>query len=282
MHRQPRRGVTIVEILTVIGVIILLLAILLPGLGILRANAIYARSQGNLRQLGTWLRAYANDNREFVIPAAFDYRASPVRGNVRTPSPPGTSMPIGEAHYGSWSDVMWSDAGLGPVSLGVSEGEYDYRFDSPDRIFFDVRPDYRTPIRSDADNTRASDGTNAFPFGTGSQIVERGQPGYFAANGFFDVRPEVGGRWYTTAQIKRPFQSLYLVDSFAGEVIRPECAPFGCEDGVGETQVEVDFRYVGDLCLMLLLDGSVRAEPRWSDLQELEVERQVRVRNLDR
>ena len=53
-----RRGITIVEVLTVIGVIVLLLGILLPALGVLRQNAILSRSQANLRQLGTYLKAY--------------------------------------------------------------------------------------------------------------------------------------------------------------------------------------------------------------------------------
>lgn len=283
MHQHRRRGVTLVEILTVFGVIVILLAILLPALGVLRGNASFVRSQGNLRQIGTWLRSYSTDNREFIVPAAFDYRANPLPGKVRTASPPGTTMPTGRENFGSWSDILWSNAGLGPVVLGDAEGEYDYRFDSPDRVFFNARPDYRTVLRSDAENTRASGGTDAFPFGDGSREDEKGQPGYFAANGFFDARP-VGtqpARWYTTAQIRGPSSSMYLVDSFAGEVIRPECEPFGCEDVPNDPDVEVDFRYTGELCLMLMLDGSVRSESKWEDFEELETSRGVRIRKLD-
>jgi type II secretory pathway pseudopilin PulG len=283
MHQHRRRGVTLVEILTVFGVIVILLAILLPALGLLRSNANFVRSQGNLRQIGTWMRSYSTDNREFIVPAAFDYRQNPLPGKVRTASPPGTVMPTGRENFGSWSDILWTDAGLGPVVLGDAEGEYDYRFDSPDRVFFNARPDYRTVLRSDAENTRASGGTDAFPFGTGSQADEKGQPGYFAANGFFDARP-VGAeaaRWYTTAQIRGPSSSMYLVDSFAGEVIRPECEPFGCEADPNDPLVEVDFRYTGDLCLMLMLDGSVRSEAKWEDFEELETSRGVRIRKLD-
>lgn len=283
MHPHRRRGVTLVEILTVFGVIVILLAILLPALGVLRGNATFVRSQGNLRQIGTWLRSYATDNREFIVPAAFDYRGNPSPGKVRTASPLGTTMPTGRENYGSWSDILWTYANLGPVSLGEAEGEYDYRFDSPDRVFFDARPDYRTALRSDGENTRASGGTDAYPFGDGSRADEKGQPGYFAANGFFDARPvgAAAAQWYSTAQIRRPFASMYLVDSYAGEVIRPECEPFGCDGDPNDPRIEVDFRYSGDLCLMLMLDGSVRSESKWEDLDDLEGSRGVRVRKLD-
>jgi len=278
-----RRGITIVEIMTVIGIIILLLAILLPSLGVLRGNAVFARSQGNLRQIATWLKAYSTENREFIVPAAFDYRNASSPGKVRTISPPGATMPIEPASYGSWSDIVWTDAGLGPVVVGPELGGYDYRFDSPDFDFFNAQPEYQTPIRSDAENTRSMNGDNAFPFGTGSRDVEQGQYGFFAANGFFDARPENNGRWFTTAQIKRPFQSLYLVDSYGGEVIAPECEPFGCteNDDASDAAMQVDFRYVGEFALILTLDGAVKGEARWETLDELEGDRGIRVRNLD-
>lgn len=282
MSRIRRRGITIIEVITVIGIIILLLAILLPSLGVLRDNAVLSRSQANLRQLATWMKSYSTDHREFVLPAAFDYRANPLPGKVRSISPPGATMPIEPEHVGSWSDILWTYSELGPVSLGQAENEYDYRYDSPDEAFFTARPDYVTPMRSDAANTKAKNGTNAYPFGDGSKDLEKGQPGYFAANGFFDVRPP-NGRWFTTTQIKRPFQSIYLVDSYAGEVIAPDCTPWGCEDTPASAEdVEVDFRYVGEVALLLLLDGAVRSEPKWATLEELQTDRQLRVQNLDR
>ncbi len=280
--REPR-GVTLLEVLVVIGLIVLLLGILLPALAVLRQNATLAKSQSNLRQIGTYLRAYSSDNREFIVPAAFDYRNNPYPGNVRTTSPPGATIPMGVASYGSWSDILWTDAGLGPVVLGEAEGEYDYRFDSPDRDFFKIKPSERIVFRSDADNTRTMNGDNPFPFGTGSTDIERGQPGYFAANGFFDARPENNGRWFTTAQIKQPAMSLYLVDSYAGEVIAPECEPFGCDDSPeSEEAMEVDFRYVGEVAIIQTIDGAVRPESRWESLEELQADRRIRVTNLDR
>lgn len=280
--REPR-GVTLIEILTVIGVIALLVAILLPSLSVLRRNAIFTKSQSNLRQIGTYLRSYQSDHREYIVPAAFDYRNNPIPGKVRTTSPPGAVIPMGEARTGSWSDILWTHAGLGPVPLAIAEGEYDYRFDSPDRDYFLARPGEPSVFRSEAVNTRSKNGTNPYPFGTGSTDVEKDQPGYFAANGFFDSRPQNNGRWYTSAQIKRPAMSLYLVDSFAGEVIEPQCEPFGCDDTPeSEEAMEVDFRYVGGMALILKLDLSVKPESRWDTLEELQNDRQIRVTNLDR
>ena len=44
---------------------------------------------------------------------------------------------------------------------------------------------------------------------------------------------------------------------------------------------EVDFRYTGDVCIMLFMDGHVTTEAKWTDLNELERGRQIRVRGLD-
>ena len=63
----------------------------------------------------------------------------------------------------------------------------------------------------------------------------------------------------------------------------PECEPFGWDDSeVWAEAMEVDFRYVGEVTTILLLDGAVRAEPRWETLEELQTDRQIRVTNLDR
>ena len=111
------------------------------------------------------------------------------------------------------------------------------------------------------------------PFGDGAQ--ETGYPGYFAANDFFDSTGE-DDRWVTNAQIRFPAQSMYLVDSFVGEVIADEPVPF--DDTKDPSTLEVDFRY-GDMCLMLFLDGHVEAETVWMDLDELS-KRRVRVTEL--
>ena len=74
-------------------------------------------------------------------------------------------------------------------------------------------------------------------------------------------------------QIKRPAQTTYLVDSTHGEIIPGGTAAnadigYGSEDN-GEPG-QVDFRYVGDVALMLMLDGHVESRDKWADWRDLE------------
>ena len=125
--------------------------------------------------------------------------------------------------------------------------------------------------------TRTSDGTAATPFGTGSVGSELGDPGYFAANDWFRYDgPE--SRVVSLPQIRFPARSVYLVDSYAGETIAPTTEAWGGPLFDGDNQV--DFRYLGNNALMLLLDGGIVAEPEFDELQEIE-DRGYRIRDLD-
>jgi len=280
--RSARAGLSLVEIIVVIGVIALLVAILLPGLSVARKNAIHATSQNNLRQIHTYLTAYAGENREVLVPAAFDYSAQGLAGDarvqVRAPSPAGVNPPLGQPYKGSWSDILWTLNKLGPITLTGDGAAYDYRNDSPDRAFYDLDIDDNSNVfRSAARMTKVLDGDGAFPFGTGSETGEKGQPGYFAANHFFDLTTN-GGKWWRTTEIKRPQNSMYLVDSYAGEVT------FQTGTTPATYNIDyIDFRYPGDVCTMLMLDGHVEPSvSAWDSLQDLEESRQIRVLGLDR
>src|SRR5690349_9362324 len=64
-HNDPsrgRRGFTLAEMLTVIGILVLLIAILIPAIGRLRRQAQGAACVGNLRQLVFAYQVYAGNN----------------------------------------------------------------------------------------------------------------------------------------------------------------------------------------------------------------------------
>ena len=88
MHTSPRRSFTLVEILTVVGILALLVAILLPALRTARRNAEWADAANNLRQVSPYLQAYITDNRESIAPTQFAHRgqgaeASAQHGDAR-------------------------------------------------------------------------------------------------------------------------------------------------------------------------------------------------------
>ena len=281
--RRMRAGVTLVEIMVVVAVIAALVGILLPALGILRKNADMVASQSNLRTIGALMTTYSLDNRDHVLPSQFDYTLAAGKTQVRTPSPVNTTPNTGALLKGSWTDILWTIGKFGPiVPLGgtdVPSPTWDYRYDSPDFWAYD-RPDMveSNPFRSKAPLLKPFsevDG-DARPFGNGASIREKGQPGYFAANDFFDSRT----KWYTNAMIRQPGNSLYIVDSRAGETIPlPATATNAWKPA--DPGCEVEFRYVGDVCCMLFLDAHVTTSNKWIDLADLQNNRQTRVERLD-
>lgn len=294
------RGMTLVEILTVIGIIVVLLAILLPGLRVVRRNGELVKSQGNLRQIFTYWTSYATDNREFVVPSQFDNRDAAYKGKVRAPSPKsvspllgpiefgGTGAPDETAFVGTWTDILWTYADLPPLSLSWGPSNpgpnyYNYRYDSPDRIVYETEPGFNNVFRSTEPMTKVLGGTEFIPFGTGTNSKERGHPGYFAANDYlsaiYDPSDPDSGRWFSRAQIRIPDRSIYLVDSFGGETIADDETGWGDPDSEFDTQV--DFRYIGNNALILTFEGGVKTEPEFDDILEIK-DRGYRIQGLDK
>ena len=60
------RAFTLVELLVVIGIIAVLISMLLPALSNAREQANRTKCLSNLRQLGTMLQLYANQNKDYV------------------------------------------------------------------------------------------------------------------------------------------------------------------------------------------------------------------------
>jgi len=294
------------EVLVVAGVIALLIAILLPALSGGLSTANMAKSQNRLRQIFLFMQAYSGENREFIVPSQFNYQdpTDPTNpaGNFAVKVCSDEGRPAGWKYRGTWADILWTENGLGKDQALIDQGQAanldKYQYQAPDKAIFAGNSTYdESPFRSSATNeadfypTAGTPGTGAKPYGTGA--TEGGLPGFFAANNFFNqdaLVADLPATWWVTGQIKSPDRSMYLVDSFAGEVINPNDDP-SLIGSLGDPYnnavappgqpkaLEVDFRYNGS-CLMMFLDGHNEPQSPWDDLDELETSRKVKVRNL--
>lgn len=278
----PRRfcGFTTTELIVVMGLIILLLAIILPAVRSVRAQAIMSQSMNNMRQVATFMQIYAKDNREHIVPSRFDYSDDVFSYKGLVASDP--NIPDEQRHRGTWADILWTINDLGQFTgaEAFEEIDHDYRTKAPDRHLYEHYDQVKNnPFRSAAVNTRSfvrgaqNDVPDDLDQFLPQEVQEEGLPGYFAANNFFDAAPDADnptGRWYTTGQIRSPERSMYLVDSVAGPIILPQPAPFNTQNPEeGPSSLEVDFRYSG-VALMLFLDGSVAPQNRWVNVCDLE------------
>lgn len=67
MRRPAARAFTLIELLTVIAIIGILAAILIPTVGAVRKRALKSQCSSNLHQLGMAINLYVNDNKQ-VLP----------------------------------------------------------------------------------------------------------------------------------------------------------------------------------------------------------------------
>jgi len=294
------------EVLVVAGVIALLIAVLLPALSGGLSTANMAKSQNRMKQIFQFMQTYSGENREFIVPSQFNYQDavdpnSPA-GNFAVKVCSDEGRLAGWKYRGTWADILWTQNGLGKDQALVDPAQAanvdKYQYQAPDKAIFAEHSSYdESPFRSSAANSAdfypstGTPGSGPRPYGTGA--TESGLPGFFAANNFFNqdpLAPDLTAAWWTTGQIKSPDRSMYLVDSFAGEVINPNDDP-GLSGTLGDPynnanpaagqpkDIEVDFRYNGS-CLMMFLDGHNEPQSPWDDLDELQTSRKIKVKNL--
>lgn len=98
-HRAPA-AFTLIELLTVIAIIGILAAILIPTVGKVRATAKKAACASNLRQVGTALLAFAMDNKAGGLPGYYKIKDKDGEGHTVSST------------SGAAGPVYWADNGV--------------------------------------------------------------------------------------------------------------------------------------------------------------------------
>ena len=320
-HRVFSRAFTIIELLTVMAVIAILSAILLPALGGVLRSGEQAESLNRMRQIGQWMQLYAQDSNDVVLPSRFDYRGQRFAGKAA--SVPNNRFDLDatagdfepSAGCGTWADILWLRNCQAEADYVASRRDPNdpsdpqlFRVRAPDSMVWndptdspEPNPAFGTlpgwsdnPLRSKSNMNQSSVNTipgsakAPLPYGSGAGIQEVGTPGYFAANDWFRwlPNPDFGGatwtlagaiaseshqewqRYWTFSQLGNTSKSMYLVDSWRGDVIADSSLAF---DMLSNSFFagQVDFRY-DPTCLMLFLDGHAETIAPFDNIEELE------------
>src|SRR4051812_30809399 len=85
-HRRPRGGVTLVEMLVVLGIILVLMGILLPGVTAAKRQARRTACEARLRVIGQALQMYLGENDDTLPQACSTNSLDSLQSRVGTES----------------------------------------------------------------------------------------------------------------------------------------------------------------------------------------------------
>jgi prepilin-type N-terminal cleavage/methylation domain-containing protein/prepilin-type processing-associated H-X9-DG protein len=159
VSRRSRRGFTLVELLVVVGIIAVLIAILLPILGKAREQAKRTQCMSNLRQVGTAVVMYANDNRGFM----------PVRYRLIG----GKYIPSYTLGPNVGSNGAGAPAEAFDLMVPPPYGKSGVRYLSSPELFFCPSDEVRRPIRSTVTLPGGATGLGWAYFGIGGTSTTR-------------------------------------------------------------------------------------------------------------
>jgi len=226
-QKEKHSAFTLIELLTVIAVIGVLAAILIPALGAVKDQTNVSKSSSNLRQMGVAFNLYANEN------------------NNKFP-------PINDTSVGSFGQVWF--VSLMPYLLDQNKAASEMSSGDLSKSFADVYrcPVYQTWWEDTYPNATGGD-WNQLGYGMSyTMIYDNGWPWYNSDTGQGDAQNYAAPRY----KIKKPAHTIMLGPN--------ERWNLNLQSSVLEGYTSVDHgikraRRHGDFALYLMADGSVQS-----------------------
>lgn len=154
MPRYPRHtsGFTLVELIAVIAVMGVLVAVIIPAVGVTRTNSQRAQCTGNLRKIGGDLFLYAAENNNHIPPVAVSY-----------PPPDQKQM---------WQYAIWTYLGYAPEAFDLPENDFAATRGRDNNIFHCPKtkrgPIAAPSVSSGVNGNKMSYGLNPLESGAGT------------------------------------------------------------------------------------------------------------------